>query len=182
MSTLLSTVLRQQDGFDRLHHSDWGGTHSTAAAVNAGLDMDMPGSDGYFGGSLQSAVGSGQVSQSTINTAVSEILTEMFAYGLFDKSPTGSPAETGRRTRPDCRPRRPRWPRSGTVLLKNSGNVLPLGLRGPSSIAVIGADAFEQPADPAPGRRQRERQLQAAPWTPFRCRASPHGPRPAAYQ
>ncbi len=65
----LSTVLRQQDGFAGFTTSDWGGTHSTAAAVNAGLDMDMPGSDGYFGGSLQSAVGSGQVSQS-INTAV----------------------------------------------------------------------------------------------------------------
>jgi beta-glucosidase len=138
----LSTVLRQQDGFAGFTTSDWGGTHSTAAAVNAGLDMDMPGSDGYFGGSLQSAVGSGQVSQSTINTAVSEILTEMFGYGLFDKSPTGSPAETA--TNATDQAEATTLAEEGTVLLKNSGNVLPLG-SADSSIAVIGADASSSP-------------------------------------
>ncbi len=82
----LSTVLRQQFGFTGFVTSDWGATHSTAASANAGLDMDMPGNDGYYGSALQSAVtsgppGAGQVSQATINSAVSDILTEMFAFG-----------------------------------------------------------------------------------------------------
>jgi beta-glucosidase len=94
----LSTVLRDQDGFTGFVTSDWGATHSTVASANAGLDMDMPGNDGYYGSTLESAVNSGEVGESTINTAVSEILTEMFAFGLFDKSPTGSPAEIATNT------------------------------------------------------------------------------------
>src|ERR1700691_1020217 len=94
----LSTVLRQQFGFSGFVTSDWGATHSTAASANAGLDMDMPGNDGYYGSALQSAVTSGQVSQATINSAVSDILTEMFAFGLFDRPATGSPSETATST------------------------------------------------------------------------------------
>src|ERR1700729_945615 len=90
---LLSTVLRQQFGFGGFVTSDWFATHSTAPSANAGLDQDMPGSDGYYGAALQSAVGSGAVSAATLNAMTSRVLTEMFAFGLFDKSPTGSPAQ-----------------------------------------------------------------------------------------
>src|SRR6266571_186685 len=90
----MNTVLRQQFGYAGFVTSDWGATHSTVASANAGLNQDMPGNDGFYGSTLQSAVDSGQVSQSTINTAVSEILTQMFAFGLFDKAPTGSPAQS----------------------------------------------------------------------------------------
>ena len=57
---LLSTVLRQQFGFTGFVTSDWGATHSTAASANAGLDMDMPGNDGYYGSALASAISSGR--------------------------------------------------------------------------------------------------------------------------
>jgi beta-glucosidase len=138
----LSTVLRQQFGFGGFVTSDWGATHSTAASANSGLNMDMPGNDGYYGGTLQSAVGSGQVSQATINTEVSEILTEMFGFGLFDKSPSGSPAETA--TSSADQADATALSEEGTVLLKNSGNVLPLG-SADKSIAVIGADGSTSP-------------------------------------
>jgi beta-glucosidase len=138
----LSTVLRQQDGFTGFVTSDWGATHSTAASANAGLDMDMPGNDGYYGSALQSAVSSGQVSQSTVNTAVSQILTEMFAFGLFDKAPTGSPAEAA--TNAADQADATALSEEGTVLLKNSGSVLPFG-SADKSIAVIGADASTSP-------------------------------------
>ena len=49
---LLSTVLRQQFGYTGFVTSDWGGTHATAASANAGLDMDMPGNDGFYGSAL----------------------------------------------------------------------------------------------------------------------------------
>jgi beta-glucosidase len=139
---LLGTVLRQQFGFTGFVTSDWGATHSTAASANAGLDMDMPGSDGYYGSALQSAVGSGSVSQSTINTAVSQILTEMFGFGLFDKSPTGSTGATA--TNATDQADALNLAEEGTTLLKNSGSVLPL-TSSDSSIAVIGADASTSP-------------------------------------
>src|SRR6266851_136830 len=90
----LRTVLRHQDGFGGFVTSDWGATHSTPASANAGLDMDMPGSDGYFGSALQTAVSNGSVSTATLNSMVSHVLTEMFAFGLFDKPTAGSPSET----------------------------------------------------------------------------------------
>jgi beta-glucosidase len=139
---LLSTVLRQQFGFQGFVTSDWGATHSTAASANAGLDMDMPGNDGYFGSALASAVSSGAVSAATLNSMVSDILTEMFAFGLFDKPTAGSPAETATSTTDQNDALQ--IAEEGTVLLKNSGNVLPLGTQD-SSIAVIGADASSSP-------------------------------------
>ena len=134
----LNTVLRHQYGFGGFVTSDWGATHSTAASANAGLDMDMPGSDHYFGNALRSAVASGSVSMARLNTMVSDVLTEMFAFGLFDKPATGSPAEIA--TNVTDRADATALAEEGTVLLKNSGNVLPLG-SSDSSIAVIGADA-----------------------------------------
>jgi beta-glucosidase len=138
----LSTVLRQQFGYTGFVTSDWGATHSTAASANAGLDMDMPGNDGFYGSALQSAVTSGQVSQATINTAVSEILTQMFAFGLFDKASSGSPSAVA--TNSTDQADATQLAEEGTVLLKNSGSVLPL-TSSDTSIAVIGADASTSP-------------------------------------
>jgi beta-glucosidase len=139
---LLSTALRQQFGFTGFVTSDWGGTHSTAAAANAGLDQDMPGSDGFFGSALVSAVNSGSVTAATLNSMVSPVLTEMFAYGLFDEPPAGSPAQTATSSAHVADALQ--LAEEGTVLLKNSGGVLPLA-PVTKSIAVIGADASTSP-------------------------------------
>jgi len=136
--TVLNSVLRQQFGFTGFVTSDWGATHAGGPAVNAGLDQDMPGDNTYFGSSLISAVDSGQVSTATIDTSVTRILTEEFAFGLFDRPPTGSPAATA--TSAANQATGERLAEQGTVLLKNAGNVLPFG-SGDTSIAVIGADA-----------------------------------------
>jgi beta-glucosidase len=139
---LLNTVLRQQFGFSGFATSDWGATHATVASANAGLNMDMPGSDGFYGSGLQSAVASGSVSQATLNSLVGSVLTEMFAFGLFDKATAGSPAQTA--TSAADQTGALQLAEEGTVLLKNSGAILPLG-SGTSSIAVIGADASASP-------------------------------------
>ena len=138
----LSTVLRQQFGYTGFVTSDWGATHSTAASANAGLDMDMPGNDGYYGTALVNAVDSGSVSTATINSAVSAILTQMFGFGLFDKAPGGSPSAVA--TNSADQGDAAQLAEEGTVLLKNSGSVLPLG-SSDTSIAVIGADASTSP-------------------------------------
>jgi beta-glucosidase len=138
----LNTVLRQQFGYTGFVTSDWGATHSTAASANASMDMDMPGNDGFYGPALQSAVTSGQVTQATINSAVSEILTQMFAFGMFDKAPSGSPGATA--TSSAHQSDATQLAEEGTVLLKNSGSVLPL-TSSDKSIAVIGADASTSP-------------------------------------
>ena len=106
---LLNTVLRQQFGFTGFVTSDWGATHSTAASANAGLDQDMPGNDGYYGSALQRGGVRRPGQPGHDEHAVSQILTEMFGFGLFDKAPSGSPGRP--RPAPRTRPTRPRWPR-----------------------------------------------------------------------
>jgi beta-glucosidase len=139
---LLSTALRQQFGFGGFVTSDWGATHSTAASANAGLDMDMPGNDGFYGTALQNAVSSGSVSTATLNSMTSRVLTEMFAFGLFDRPTAGSPAQTA--TNSANQSAALRLAEEGTVLLKNNGGVLPF-TSADKSIAVIGADASTSP-------------------------------------
>ncbi len=102
----------------------------------------MPGSDGFYGSTLASAVSSGTVSTATINSAVSDILTEMFAFGQFDKAPSGSPSATATNTTDQNDATQ--LAEEGTVLLKNSGSILPLS-SSDKSIAVIGADASTSP-------------------------------------
>src|SRR5258708_2040709 len=138
----LSTVLRQQFGYTGFVTSDWGGTHSTAASANAGLAMDMPGNDGFYGTTLVNADNCGTVSTATISTAVSEILPQMFAFGMFDKAPGGSPGATA--TSSAHQGDATKLAEEGTVLLKNSGSVLPL-TSSDKSVAVIGADASTSP-------------------------------------
>jgi len=68
----------------------------------------------------------------------------MFAFGLFDKPTTGLPAEAA--TTATDQNDALQIAGEGTVLLKNSGNVLPLGSQE-TSIAVIGADASSTGAE-----------------------------------
>jgi beta-glucosidase len=135
---LLSTVLRRQFGFGGFVTSDWGATHATVQAASAGLDQDMPGRDGRFARALRRDLADGTVSTARLNSMVSPVLTEMFAFGLFARQPAGSPA------RPAATPAHAatalRLAEEGTVLLKNRDGVLPLAA-SVRSIAVIGADA-----------------------------------------
>ncbi|MEV5750717.1 glycoside hydrolase family 3 C-terminal domain-containing protein [Actinoallomurus sp. NPDC052308] len=133
---ILNTALYQQAGFTGFVTSDWGALHSAAPAANAGMTQEMPGA-AFFGDQLRQAVASGQVTQATLDTMVSRVLTQMFAFGLFDKTKTGS---TGAVVTTDAHKATARQiAEEGTVLLKNNG-VLPLSTSTTKKIAVIGAD------------------------------------------
>ncbi|HEX3792055.1 MAG TPA: glycoside hydrolase family 3 C-terminal domain-containing protein, partial [Pseudonocardiaceae bacterium] len=136
-SALLTTQLKQDLGFAGFVTSDWGGTHSTVASANAGLDMEMTG-DTYYGDPLTQAVANGQVSQATINDHVRRILTSMFAAGLFDTTQTGT--TTSVVTSDAHTAVAKQVAEEGSVLLKNSNTTLPIG-SATKSIAVIGDDA-----------------------------------------
>jgi len=58
--TLLTDILKDEFGFLGFVMSDWSATHSTVAAANNGLDLEMP-ADQYFGNALKTAVTSGAV-------------------------------------------------------------------------------------------------------------------------
>ncbi|WP_405584093.1 discoidin domain-containing protein [Streptomyces sp. NBC_01190] len=133
---LLNTGLYQQANFGGFVTSDWGGTHSTVESANAGLTVEMP--NGYFYADfLAQAVANGTVSQTTLNTMVSRLLTQFFAFGLFDKASSGSHDATV--TTPAHVQVALQGAEEGTVLLKNNG-ILPLSTATTHSIAVIGWD------------------------------------------
>ncbi len=133
---LMNTALYQQANFGGFITSDWGGTHSTADSANAGLTVEMP--NGYFYADfLAQAVANGTVSQATLDTMVRRLLTQFFAFGLFDKAPSGSRDATV--TTPAHQQVALQGAEEGTVLLKNNG-ILPLSTSTTHSVAVIGWD------------------------------------------
>jgi beta-glucosidase len=136
--TVLNGALKTQFGFGGFVTSDWGGTHSTVASANSGLDQDMPGNDGFYGNALASAVSAGTVTKTTLDNMAKRILTELFAFGYFDNPAVGSPSQTATSAAHVTSARQ--ISEEGTVLLKNSGSLLPL-TSTTHSIAVIGADA-----------------------------------------
>ncbi len=70
---LITTVLRNEWGFDGVVISDWFGLHSTAEAMNAGLDIEMPGPTRHRGLLLESAVNEGAVDSATIEASVARV-------------------------------------------------------------------------------------------------------------
>ncbi|MFJ7159422.1 beta-glucosidase [Streptomyces sp. NPDC101118] len=130
---LLDELLRGRWGFDGWVMSDWDATHSTAAALTAGLDMEMPGGR-HFGAALKQAVTSGKVPLGHVDRAVSRLLATLDRFGLLDGAPPARPvrdpaagARTARRVAV-----------AGAVLLRNERGTLPLTGPAARSLAVVG--------------------------------------------
>ncbi|HTU37506.1 MAG TPA: glycoside hydrolase family 3 N-terminal domain-containing protein, partial [Acidimicrobiales bacterium] len=138
---LIGGILRDEWGFDGLVMSDWFGTHSTAPAARAGLDLEMPGPPVWFGPSLAAAVRDGAVDQAVLDAQVRHVLRLMARVGLLGGT---TPAEGAEREEDD--PGRRSLARAvaaeGTVLLVND-DLLPLDPAAVSSVAVIGPNASQ---------------------------------------
>ncbi|HUD36988.1 MAG TPA: glycoside hydrolase family 3 C-terminal domain-containing protein [Streptosporangiaceae bacterium] len=144
---LEKTTLDQRWGFPGFVTSDYGAIHATSAALD-GTDMEQPLSR-YFGQPLKKDVQDGAISVSVLNGMVSRILFEMFRFRLFNHPPTGNPKAVV--TTPAHQAVSTKVAEAGTVLLKNSGPVLPLSPRNGGSIAVIGPAASAAPTDAGGG-------------------------------
>ncbi len=132
---LLTEVLKPQLGFTGWVMSDYGATHSTVEAANAGLDQEMA-TAVFFGDHLLQAIQKGQVSIATLDDKVQRILRTMFSQGLFDHPVQVRPLpvqEHGQVAREIAG--------KGIVLLENAGELLPLSTQELHSVAVIGGDA-----------------------------------------
>jgi beta-glucosidase len=129
-------VLKRDWGFQGFVLSDWGGTHSTAKAALAGLDMDQPGDDNFFSGPLKQAVLSGAVPQARLDDMVHRIVRSMFANDVIDHPPVRKVVDPFR-GRDDAQ----KIEEEGLVLLQNTGGILPLSAAKTRSIAVIGGHA-----------------------------------------
>lgn len=72
---LLTTVLRDEWGYDGLVVSDWGAVDDRVAGVAAGLDLEMPSSRGINDAKIVEAVRSGALAEADLDLAVTRVLT-----------------------------------------------------------------------------------------------------------
>ncbi len=131
---LLTTVLKEELGFEGFVVSDWeaikqlDGSYydQVVTAINAGIDMAMlPCSYDLFISALRGAVDNGDVPTGRIEDAVRRILTVKFQLGLFER-PYSNDALLPQFGSEAHREVAREAVRQSLVLLQNEGDVLPL--------------------------------------------------------
>lgn len=137
---LLTEVLKKGWGWDGMVMSDWGGVHETAAVVNAGNDLEMPGPGFLAPKNVTRALQRGLTTQAAIDENVHRILRAVIRVGLLDgpRQPNHALVNSAEHQRLTFEAAS-----KGIVLLKNEGGVLPLDPIHLRSIAVIGPAATD---------------------------------------
>ncbi len=126
----VSTIVKQEWGFDGPLISDWFGTHSTAGSLNGGLDLEMPGPARFVGAKAVGAVEAGEVAAERVADAADRVARAARRW-------------TGAKTPPaeDADALLVEAAAAGMVLLRNDGGLLPLVPGRDARIAVIGPNA-----------------------------------------
>jgi len=139
-------IAKKEWDFKGIMMSDWDATYDAVGAANGGLDLEMPSGKFMNRTLLLPAIRTGKVSEATIDDKVRRILRTAIRFGWLDRDQTEISISrlnvAGDQVALE-------GARSGMVLLKNDGNLLPLDKGKIKSIAVIGPDAH--PAQPVGG-------------------------------
>ncbi|EIN08281.1 glycoside hydrolase family 3 protein [Punctularia strigosozonata HHB-11173 SS5] len=153
---ILNDLLKTELGFRGYVMSDWFATHSTSTAANRGLDMEMPGGLyedllGFFGGLLALANDLGTVTDDRLDEMATRILAGWYLLGQdegypavnFDAHDANSNVNQHVNVQGNHKDIIRTIGAASTVLLKNTGGVLPL--HKPRTIGIIGSDAGSNP-------------------------------------
>lgn len=144
---LINKVLKEELGFDGAVISDWGAVHNTMEALKFGTDLEM-GTDlsqgpvknydkFFMGDTVINLVNSGQVDIALIDEKVRRILRVMYRTKIIGGGDRG----TGSFNTVEHQAAALKIAEEAIVLLKNEGNLLPLGKSSMKNIAIIGANA-----------------------------------------
>jgi beta-glucosidase len=128
---LLEDVLRGDLGFDGLVMTDWFAVGSTLDSARAGLDLQMPGPDRFYGAPLAKAIADGDLDEAVLDRMVERWLQLIDRLGAWDDRP--GPERSVEL--PEHRAIAHRAAVAGTVLLTNDGT---LPLKGTERVALIG--------------------------------------------
>ncbi|MEU7007221.1 glycoside hydrolase family 3 C-terminal domain-containing protein [Streptomyces sp. NPDC046332] len=133
---LVNEVLRGEWGFDGCNVSDWMAARSTKGDLEGGLDVAMPGPQTVYGEALAAAVRAGEVEESTVDTAVRNVLRLAARVGALEGAPPVV-TETPETIDGDALARE--IAHRGFVLVRNENAALPLAASG--TVALSGAAA-----------------------------------------
>ena len=131
---LLRGILRNEWGFEGVVITDWGAMNDRVKAFEAGLDLEMPGSNGHFDEIVTAAIQSGDLPEQRLNESVDRLLDLVLISAANRKTDYYYDADKHHALAKKIAA-------NSAVLLKNDGNILPIpkGKR----IALIGALAEE---------------------------------------
>ncbi|KAL4882121.1 glycoside hydrolase superfamily [Aspergillus karnatakaensis] len=131
---LLNKVLRKDWKWDGLVMSDWFGTYSTAEALNAGMDLEMPGPTRWRGELLFWSILARKVKRSTVDFSVRNLLNLINKVSGREESEAAFGEGDSQEKTDLCS----QVASSSVVLLKNEKNILPLDPSTKQSYALIG--------------------------------------------
>ena len=131
---LLTDVLRGEWGFEGLVVSDWGAVNDRVVGLPAGLDLEMPASDGRTDAQLVAAVREGRLDEKYLDIGAGRVL-DLIRRSL-DREVVEGPldVEAHHALAREAAGR-------SIVLLRNEGGLLPLSRE--QKVAVIGAFATQ---------------------------------------
>ncbi len=138
--TLLTKILKKQWGFTGLVMSDWGAVHSTAA-INAGLDLEMPRARYMNKENIIPLLKAGKVDTATIDDKVRRILRVCLTMDLFNPNREKPAVDWDAHHQVALN-----IAREGIVLLKNEDDLLPLSAPAIKTIAILGPNAEDTPS------------------------------------
>lgn len=143
---LLTTVLRDEWGFDGLVMSDWGATHHPTKPISAGMDLEMPGPPLVLGARLRAAFDAGEIAEEAIDARAARVVELAMRAG---RAISAAEAQGGATVEPeppelsvdlpDERALARRLAADSMVMLRNSDATLPLAPT--QSVAIIGPNA-----------------------------------------
>ena len=126
---LLTDVLRGEWGFNGYVMSDWGAVSDRVAGVAAGLDLEMPSSNGVNDRKIVAAVREGRLDEKLVDLACERILNIVFRFAENARPDTPWDKEAQHAQAADIAA-------ECMVLLKNEGGILPLNRA--DAVAFIG--------------------------------------------
>lgn len=155
---LLINVLRERWGYDGIVISDWGAVYDVVESIKNGLQLEMPGSPATPQ-KLIDAIERGQLSEETLDRSVYKLLNAILQVhnakivsASYDKN---AHHQLARRAASES-----------VVLLKNTGEILPLSPGKNQHITIVGRFA-KQPRYQGSGSSQVTPTILADAWTEF---------------